>query len=236
MDLLNGDLIMSEHSFDETWAKVVDSLRAASTEQYAWALHEDRDGSRITADMEYKQDLRMRRRLLLEINFFPVEDNRIRLELHYKIDPMINIGRPKQILTTAVDTIAGAVSADQQIYSRHELPQQLAPVLEPAKEDRRLLAALEIWFVANFIIMFIGIFPAGLQLSRSLFQMEAWIMVPAIIIVTMGKLMKTSKGGRGGAIGTILGFIVCALFFVFVVLPILAFGLCVGILTNFGQR
>jgi hypothetical protein len=233
MDLLNGDMMMSTLSFDETWTKVIDAVRASSTEQFRWELHEDRSGNRITADMEYKQDMRLRRRLLLEINFFRSEDDRVRLDLHYQINPMFNVGRPTEILASAVDAIADAVSAKQEIHSLTNVPPQLAAVAQPDKKDRNILAAVEVLIIANLIIMAVGAFPGGADYSHALFQLETWIVALSAVGAGMRGIMNNSRASAGaGIFAGVLGTVACAFFLIFVVLPILAIGLCVGSLSQ----
>ncbi|HEY9871483.1 MAG TPA: hypothetical protein V6D08_20165 [Candidatus Obscuribacterales bacterium] len=241
MSLLPRDYMISVYSFDGTWDLVAEAIRKSSSDQFSWRVEEDRDGGRITATMEYQRKLRLKRRLLLEVNFLAIGDNRIRLELSYDISPMFNIGEPERILRATRDQIAAAVAFDGKVYSsKDRLPPELSSTESLAKGETGIMRGVEIVLVFNVVVLLWEAItsPAGQAVGKSVLLLTlAWLPV-GILVLLWCALAKRAEPAQPapkrtlaqrllfGALALGCGIAVCA-----IAVPIILIGLCVGALT-----
>jgi len=242
MSLLYSDYMLSVHSFDETWQLVAKAIQESSSEQFQWHVEEDRDGHRITATMEYKKPLRLKRCLLLEVNFLRTTDDKIRLELNYDISPMFNIGEPEGILRKAKNAIALAVTSDGQVYSsQHALPAELSDAEATVKGEKGIMRGVEIVLVLAIIVL---ILQAMMNPSWDLVGLLWFLGLLAIpagfcaLLYGMYVLIRGTKESQKdrqrtvaqktvtGVLAVLGGIALCI-----VALPVILVGLCVGALT-----
>jgi hypothetical protein len=241
MSLLPTDYLISVYSFDGTWDLVAEAIRNSSSEEFSWHVVEDRDGNRITAIMEYCKPLRLKRRLLLEINFLPIGQDRIRLELNYDITPTINIREPKRILQATRDRIAAGVAYDGRVYSSGDsLPPELSSTEGLAKGETGIMRGVEIVLVFNVVVLLVEAFtsPGGQAAGQSMLLLTlAWLPVGILVLLWRAfvKRAEPVEPARKrtlaqqllfGALALGCGIAVCA-----IAVPIIVIGLCVGALT-----
>lgn len=226
INLLGSDYIVSQHNLDETFSLVINAINGCSKEQFFWKVVEDRPGSRVTAVMEYQKAIRLKRRLILEVNFYPVEDNRVRLELRYTIHPMINIREPEALLTQAADTIAHAVGGE--FMGGKDAPLVVLDTPQ-AKSQSGMLTGIEIVLGINFFVMIVAGFTGHAQDAVAwLLSVQVGLLVPVGIIYMLYRAMsrpgQTAFGGVMVAIASIIGgVLICIL-----AAPLILFGLCIG--------
>lgn len=241
INLQGSDYIISNHSMDETWQLVKSAFEKSSSSDRTWSLLEDRRGSRITATMEYQKKLRMKRVLMLEVNFYPGADaTSIQLELRYTISPMIDIREPEQILEATANDIATALGGTIQ----QGLPKGTSLVTaEPeAKAKSGLMAGIEVVLVLNVIILFIGAFTSTLgQVMPLLLGGQLALILPGALFVTLYKYFSKPLTGTAsfaehtalekvlvGSLSFAAGVMICA-----AAVPIILFGLCIGAMAIF---
>jgi hypothetical protein len=234
MNLQDGDYIVSVHPLEETWALVIDAISRASAEKFIWDIVEDRMGQRLSATMQYQKTLRLKRNLLLEINFFPLAPDRVRLELHYTISPLFNIKQPEEIIDKTVSMIAQAVLPGAVLYSRSgKLPAELASVEQKAEGRGVMLTAFEIVLALNLILVILaaiggaGSWQQSLLTTVTAFEINLGVLIGLIILFGWGGrgVVTLGRGGQSVLVWTLAaigGVFMC----IFVVGPIILFGLC----------
>ena len=241
MNLQDGDYIVSAHPFEETWELVVGAIRKSSVEQFQWNITEDRFGQRVTATMEYRKLARLKRRLILEVNLFSVDDNRVRLELHYTITPMFNVKQPSEIIDNTVAAIANAVNPTAEVYgiNNADLPEVLVDAGKSADRGSGVMRGLEILLAINVVLLLLGAISGPLgNMIKILLNLEVGLAIPGAFILAVWQNFSTPmKGGRKWSerptseqlmIGlvTVLGGVL----FCIIAVPLMLFGLCMGIL------
>lgn len=244
INLLGGDSILSLHPMEETWELVKKAFNDSSHDEFSWKVIQDRAGSRITADMEYQKPMRLKRRLLLEVNFERVSDDRILLQLHYTITPMLNIVESEKVLSETVSNIAEATSGSKQ------LPALTAPSAEyleatvaTRKSESRMMSGIEIVLAINVFVVFIGaINGVVVQTLNTLLAIQLLMIIPIGIFMMMYKSLGKAMTGKGyaeqsvgerlltGSVSVVAGIFVCV-----AAVPIILLGLCAGFLVMYNR-
>ncbi len=243
MSLLDGNYIESAHSFESAWEIVLQALAESSQPGYDWQIEADKEAKRIVATMDFGNAFEMKRHLTLHLAFIQIGEA-LRLEMHYEIIPMVNIGQSEKLLQEVRDEIVKALTAGQELYQTGVIPanEEERPVPESDKQGNdRLLHGIEIVLLLNLVLVLILAMTIK-SLQTVIFIVFAlqlfWIPIGVFysVFAGYGKIRDRSSWSFGSVVLFTCGVIwltLCGIAISVLATIIIFFGLCSAIVGHY---
>lgn len=200
MSLLDGNYIESAHSFDTAWELVLQALVGSSQPGFDWQVDADKTAKRVVATMDFGNAFEVKRHLTLQLAFSQIGEA-LRLEMHYEIIPMVNIGQSEKLLQKARDSIGKALTAGQELYQVGIIPANKEVQAQAERERQgndRLLQGIEVALLLNLVLVVIfSITTKSLQSAMSIVLLLQVSWIPIGFFFAMFASPKNGGGKLG---------------------------------------
>lgn len=205
MSLLEGHYVECARSFESAWELVLQALEASSTPGFDWQVEPDKEAKRIHATMDFGNAFEVKRHLSLELVFSQIGDA-LRLEMHYVIIPMVNIGQSEKLLQKARDKIGQLLTAGQELYQVGVIPANSEVRTEVESSDR-LLQCIEMVLLLNFVLVLIfSLATKSLQSAMSMVLMLQFLWIPIAVFYALFSGFSKLKAGSSWSFGSVIMF------------------------------
>lgn len=239
MSLLEGNYIESAHSFEDAWELVLQALAESAQSGYGWQIEADKEAKRIVAIMDFGNTFEMKRHLTLQLTFIQIGEA-LRLEMHYEIIPMVNIGQSEKLLQKARDNIGKALTAGQELYQVGVIAtsKEVRPEAESERPGNdRLLQGIEVVLLLNLVLVLIfSMTTKSLHSAMSMVLMLQFFWIPIAVFYALFSGFSRLRAGSSWSFGSVIiftgGLIFSGVAISAIAFVVILFGLCSAMAGN----